>query len=57
LDSDSSDVSIFLCIFSVETDQCCHGHTMKENIEALVGASKETDLEVNADKTKYMVTC
>jgi len=30
-------------------------HTIKENTEALVVASKETGLEVNADKTKYMV--
>ena len=29
--------------------------TVKENAEALVVASKETGLEVNADKTKYMV--
>ena len=28
--------------------------TVKENTEALVVASKETGLEVNADKTKYM---
>jgi len=28
---------------------------MKENTEALVVASKETGLESNADKTKYMV--
>ena len=28
---------------------------MKENTEALVMASEETGLEVNADKTKYMV--
>ena len=28
-------------------------HTTKENTEALVVASKETGLEVNADKTKY----
>ena len=27
----------------------------KENVEALVVASKETRLEVNADKIKYMV--
>jgi hypothetical protein len=27
-------------------------HTMKENAEALVVASKETGLEVNADKPK-----
>jgi len=32
-------------------------HTIKENAEALVVASKETGLEVNADKTKYMVIC
>jgi hypothetical protein len=30
-------------------------HTIKKNAEALVAASKETRLEVNADKTKYMV--
>ena len=29
-------------------------HTVKKNTEALVFASKETGLEVNADKTKYM---
>ena len=29
--------------------------TIKKNAEALVGASKETGLEVNADKTKCMV--
>ena len=30
-------------------------HTMKENAEALIVASKKIGLEVNADKTKYMV--
>ena len=30
-------------------------HIVKENAEALVVATKETGLEVNADKTKYMV--
>jgi len=30
-------------------------HTVKENTEALVVASTEIGLEVNADKTKYMV--
>ena len=30
-------------------------HTIKENAEDLVVASKEIGLEVNADKTKYMV--
>jgi hypothetical protein len=31
--------------------------TIKKNTEALIGASKEVDLEVNAEKTKYIVTC
>ena len=30
-------------------------HTVKENAEALVVAAKEIGLEVNADKSKYMV--
>ena len=30
-------------------------HTAKENAEALVVATKEIGLEVNADKTKYMI--
>jgi len=30
-------------------------HTVKENAEALVDAGKETGLEVNVDKTKYLV--
>jgi hypothetical protein len=30
-------------------------HTVKENAEALVVASKENGLEVNADKTKYII--
>jgi len=30
-------------------------HTTKKNTEALLVASKETRLEVNADKTKYLV--
>ena len=30
-------------------------HTVKENVEALVVATKEIGLEVNTDKTKYMV--
>ena len=29
-------------------------HTIKEKAEVLIVASKETGLEVNADKTKYM---
>ena len=30
-------------------------HTVKENAESLVVATKEIGLEVNADKTKYRV--
>jgi hypothetical protein len=30
-------------------------HTIKKNREALVGASNGIGLEVNAEKTKYMV--
>ena len=30
-------------------------HTVKENAEGLLAATEETALEVNADKTKYMV--
>jgi len=30
-------------------------HTVEENAEALVVPTKETGLEVNADKTKYMI--
>jgi len=30
-------------------------HTLKENAEALVVATREIGLEVSADKTKYMV--
>ena len=30
-------------------------HSLKENAESLVAATKEIGLEVSADKTKYMV--
>jgi hypothetical protein len=30
-------------------------HTIQENAESLVVATKKTGLEVNADKSKYMV--
>ena len=30
-------------------------HTVKENAEVLIVARREIGLEVNADKTKYMV--
>ena len=32
-----------------------NAHTIKKNAEALLVASKEIGLEVNADKTKYLV--
>jgi len=32
-------------------------HTLKENAEALVAATREIGLEVNAHNTKYMVMC
>jgi hypothetical protein len=31
--------------------------TVKKNTETLIDASKEVGLEVNAEKTKYIVTC
>jgi len=30
-------------------------HTLQENAEALVAATRQTGLEISADKTKYMV--
>ena len=30
-------------------------HTLKENAEALVAVTRETGLEVSADKSKYVV--
>jgi hypothetical protein len=30
-------------------------HTIRKNTEAVVNSSKETGLEANAEKTKYMV--
>jgi len=30
-------------------------HTLKENVEALVAATREIELEVSADETKYIV--
>jgi hypothetical protein len=32
-----------------------HLHNAKENAERLVAATKESGLELNADKTKYMI--
>jgi hypothetical protein len=34
---------------------CRSIHTVKKNIDALVVTNEEIDLEVNADKTEYMV--
>ena len=31
-------------------------HTIKENTEALIVALRETGIEVNADKSNYMIT-
>ena len=44
-------VTFWLCI----CDSSLYGLLVKENAEALVVATKEIGLEVNADKTKYMV--
>jgi hypothetical protein len=30
-------------------------HTIKKNTEAVVVANKEIELDINADKTKYMI--
>ena len=32
-------------------------YTLKEKAEALVAATREIELDVSADKTKYMVMC
>jgi hypothetical protein len=31
--------------------------TIKKNTEALIDASKEVGLEINVEKTKYMLSC
>ena len=43
------------CNLFTNMDKWGRIHTVKENTEALVVATKEIGLEVNADKTKYMV--
>ena len=45
----------FILVFITENILGGSIHTIKENAEALVVASKEIGLEVNADKTKYKV--
>ena len=50
-------------IYNVSKVRCCYDvnilggsvHTEKKNAKALVAATKEIGIEVNADKTKYMV--
>jgi len=44
-----------LLFYAVVNILCGSLHAMKENTEALVVAGKEIGLEVNSDKTKYMV--
>ena len=46
---------MFCVMFSVFNILGWNVHIIKENAEALVVASKEIGLEVNAYKTKYMV--
>ena len=47
--------SLFLKEEAIFPKQSQGAHTVKENAEALLVATKEIGLEVNADKTKYMV--
>jgi hypothetical protein len=35
---------------------CCNTKTIKQNIETLLEVSKDISLEINARKTKYMIT-
>jgi hypothetical protein len=34
---------------------CARPHIIKKNTETLIDASKEVDLEINIEKTKYML--
>ena len=45
----------FILLFITENILGGNVHTTKENTEAVVVASKDIGLEVNANKTKYMV--
>jgi hypothetical protein len=47
--------SIYQLLVHTDDIFCGSIHAIKKNLEALLVASKETRLEVNADKTKYMV--
>jgi len=53
----SSDSAMVVQFYLVDDVNVLVGsvHAIKKNAEALVIASKETGLEVNADKTKYIV--
>ena len=51
----SRDLEIFLYLSIILQGTDASLHTVKENAEALLVATKEIGLEVNADKTKYMV--
>ena len=42
-------------MFTAASELGGSAHTVKENAEALLVATKEIELEVNADKTKYVV--
>ena len=50
-------VCVYICLIYADDVNILGGraHTVKENAEALLVATKEIGLEVNADKTKYMV--
>ena len=45
-----------LLFYAADINVLCRSiHTIQKNTEALVDAGKNTGLEVNADKTKYMI--
>ena len=48
---------VYVCLAYADDVNILEGsrHTLKENAEALVAATREIVLEVSADKTKYMV--
>ena len=47
----TSQLQCYIIVLVYEYSQ----HTLKENAEALVAATRQIGLEVSADKTKYMV--
>jgi hypothetical protein len=46
---------VVICVSYFKLIYTPWGHTIRKNTEALLIASKEIGLEVNAEKTKYMV--